>query len=63
MPEHPPYDKPSTLHPFALAVLNRDLARYGYRPIPGNTAWGPTTKKDEPGEEIGQAAQPGSDAE
>lgn len=52
MPEHPPYDKPSTLHPFDLAVLNRDLARYGYSPIPGNTAWEPTTKKDEPGEEL-----------
>lgn len=30
---------PSPLHPFDLAVLNRQLAQRGLAPVPGNEQW------------------------
>lgn len=34
-----PYDHPSTLHPFDLAVLNSNLKARGLAPVPGNEQW------------------------
>lgn len=40
-----PYDHPSTLHPFDLAVLNSNLKARGLAPVPGNEQWAAPARK------------------